>query len=37
MKLSFCMQISTSWFQHFEHQSFLQGDIIIIDEHDEAF
>ena len=26
-----------SWLQHFRHQSFQQGDTIIIDEHDEAF
>ena len=27
----------TSWFQHFGHQSFLQGDTSIIGEHNEAF
>ena len=27
----------TSWFQHFRHQSFPQGDTIIIDKHDQAF
>ena len=27
----------TSWFQHFGHQSFLQGDTIIIDGHDQTF
>ena len=27
----------TSWFQHFGHQSFLQGDIIITDGHDQAW
>ena len=27
----------TCWFQHFRHQSFLQSDTIIIDEHDQAF
>ena len=40
-KLIFCMQINikfpTSWFQHFGHQSFLQGDAIMIDGHDQAF
>ena len=30
-------QFPTSWFQHFGHQSFLQGDIIIINGHDQAF
>ena len=37
-KLIFYMQINikfpTSWFQHFGHQSVLQGDIIVIDGHD---
>ena len=27
----------TSWFQHFGHQSFLQGNTIIIDQHGQAF
>ena len=26
-----------SWFQHFGHQSFLQGDTIISDWHDQAY
>ena len=29
-------QSPTSEFQHFRHQSFLQGDIIIIVGHDQA-
>ena len=37
-KLIFSMQIDikipTSLFRHFGHQNFLQGDTIIIDEHD---
>ena len=39
MKLIFCIQIEfpASWFQYFGHQRFLQGDNIIIDEHDQAF
>ena len=27
----------TSWFQHFENQSFVQGDTIITDGHGQAF
>ena len=30
-------KFSTGWFQHFGRQSFLQGDTIIIDGHDQAF
>ena len=26
-----------SWFWHFGHQSFVQGDTIIVDGHDQAF
>ena len=31
------IRMTTSWFQYFEHQRFLEGDTIINDEHDEAF
>ena len=30
-------QLPTSWFQHFRHRNFLQGDTFIIDGHDQAF
>ena len=29
--------VPISWFHHFGHQSFLQDDTIIIDEHDQSF
>ena len=33
----FEVEFPTSWFQYFGHQIFLQGDTIVIEEHDQAF